>query len=87
MTQHTDKELRGKLIEIILRDPKQSVDTAVLDDLVELIKQEVLEGRLVELDLLEQALNANRSIHKFKLQRLESLMAELSPQNPNRKEE
>lgn len=39
--------------------------------------KEVLEGRLVELDLLEQAINEGRDLTVFKLQRLEDIQKRL----------
>lgn len=38
-----------------------------------LAKERVREGRLIELDLLEQALNDGRDLQAYKLQRLEAL--------------
>lgn len=44
--------------------------------LEQLFAGEVLKSRLVELDLLEQALNDGRDIYAFKLQRLDDLMGQ-----------
>lgn len=45
------------------------------------IKRLVLEGRLVELDLLEQAINTGWDMNKFKLYRLAKLQNELDQLN------
>jgi hypothetical protein len=37
---------------------------------LKMVEREVLKGRLIELDLLEQALNARMDISEFKLDRL-----------------
>lgn len=46
---------------------------AELTDLVELIDTENTNSRLVELDLLEQALNDGRDMHQYKMMRLKEL--------------
>jgi len=43
--------------------------------IADLIDQEKIKARFIELDLLEQALNAGRDLQAFKLQRLEALEA------------
>lgn len=45
-------------------------------DLADLIDQEKVRARFVELDLLEQALNDGRDLQAYKLQRLEALEKE-----------
>lgn len=36
-------------------------------------KQQVIEGRLIELDLLEQAINQGRDMNEYKMMRLKDL--------------
>jgi hypothetical protein len=44
------------------------------------VNQKCLEARLIELDLLEQALNDGRDLKAYKLQRLENLTQRLQSQ-------
>lgn len=39
------------------------------------------EARLIELDLLEQAINQGRDMYEYKMQRLETLQAQLNKEN------
>lgn len=54
----------------------RSSDDVATDALEQLVRDEVTNGRLIELDLLEQAINAGRDMSTFKLQRLEKLLAQ-----------
>lgn len=43
------------------------------------LDRRVVEGRLIELDLLEQAINAGRDMNAHKMQRLRALESQLQP--------
>lgn len=66
--------LRERIAGIVANGAMQPMKSA--NDILAIIEQQVTEGRLIELDLLEQALNEGRDIEQYKLQRLAALTEE-----------
>lgn len=85
MSQTDSEELREKLVVKICyildawtgNDPSYLIGRSVDRQLIPIIQaytaKKVLEGRLIELDLLEQALNSGWDMNKYKRYRLTSL--------------
>jgi len=78
MTDNLDTILKDKLIELADQEfPKGDKGRGQAMVLIALCLQEVeqiiREERLIELDLLEQAINQGRDMNKYKMMRLEAL--------------
>lgn len=81
-TPNTVREIRRRLVEIVYEEEFHLNKSEKVKKLEALIHQSdkrvALEARLVELDLLEQALNTGVSINRFKLTRLKALTDQLA---------
>lgn len=66
------------LKEQVITDDEWKVTRDNIDDkAITQIETLITEGRLIELDLLEQAINQDLDMYKFKMMRLEALQASL----------